>query len=62
MHKKIKRGVEKEDLYMLNIKKYLENVDVKEIRLGQSGADVYEINGKSILKHIKREKIENGMF
>lgn len=47
---------------MLDIKKYLENVDVKEIRLGQSGADVYEIDGKSILKHIKREKIENGMF
>lgn len=47
---------------MLNIQKYLEDKDVKKIRIGQSGADVYEINGESILKYVKRERVENGMF
>ena len=29
---------------------YPEGKEVREIRVGQSGADVYEIDGKTILK------------
>lgn len=37
-------------------------LDVKEIKKGQSGAYVYDINGLQIFKHVKREQIENGRF
>ncbi len=36
--------------------------NVKRIRLGKSGADVFELEGSQILKHVVRDKIENGMF
>jgi ASC-1-like (ASCH) protein/thiamine kinase-like enzyme len=38
------------------------SLDVKEIKKGQSGAEVYDINGVRIFKHVKREQIENGKF
>jgi hypothetical protein len=30
--------------------------------LGQSGADVYDLDESLILKHVVRERIDNGMF
>ena len=36
--------------------------NVKRIRVGKSGADVFELEGSQILKHVVRDKIENGMF
>lgn len=38
----------------MDIKKYLSGNKVSEIRVGQSGANVYEINGEQILKHVQR--------
>lgn len=35
---------------------------VKEIRIGQSGAGVYEINGTQILKHVVRQNLKNVQF
>ncbi len=37
-------------------------LDVKEIKKGQSGAEVYDINGAQIFKHVKRESIGNDRF
>ena len=37
-------------------------LDVKEIKKGQSGAEVYDINGTKIFKHVKRESIGNDKF
>ena len=34
----------------------------KKINMGQSGADVFELDGSRILKHVVRNKIDNGMF
>lgn len=36
----------------MNVKEYLNKHDAVEIKVGQSGADVYEIDGKYILKHV----------
>jgi thiamine kinase-like enzyme len=35
---------------------------MKKISIGQSGADVFELNESQILKHVVRERIKNGMF
>ncbi len=37
-------------------------LDVTEIKKGQSGAEVYDIKGAQIYKHVKRESIENDKF
>ena len=34
----------------------------REIKVGRSGADVYEINGDSILKHVERRKLNASLF
>ena len=36
--------------------------EVSEIKVGQSGADVYEIDKKAILKHVVRQNLKNDMF
>ena len=42
---------------------YLAGHEVVEIKMGKSGADVYEIDGKYILKHVLRKKLEEeGLF
>lgn len=38
------------------------SLNVKEIKKGQSGAEVYDINSTQIFKHVKREQIENNKF
>jgi len=35
---------------------------VRKINVGQSGADVFELNESQILKHVLRARINNGMF
>lgn len=47
---------------MMDINKYLSGNKVSEIRVGQSGANVYEINGNRILKHVQRNMLKNDMF
>ncbi len=46
----------------MNVKKYLSEHSFTEIRIGQSGADVYEIDGKYVLKHVDRKKTEEEQF
>ena len=46
----------------MDINKYLSGNKVSEIRVGQSGANVYEINGDRILKHVQRNMLKNDMF
>ena len=46
----------------MDINKYLSGNEVSEIRVGQSGANVYEINGDRILKHVQRNMLKNDMF
>lgn len=46
----------------MDINKYLTENEVTEIRVGQSGANVYEINGEQILKHVQRNMLKNDMF
>ena len=46
----------------MDINKYLSGNKVSEIRVGQSGANVYEINGEQILKHVQRNMLKNAMF
>ncbi len=46
----------------MDINKYLSGNKVSEIRVGQSGAKVYEINGEQILKHVQRNMLKNDMF
>ena len=46
----------------MTISKYLSENKVSEIRVGQSGANVYEINGDRILKHVQRNKLKNNLF
>ena len=45
-----------------DINKYFLGNRVTEIRVGQSGANVYEINGDHILKHVKRNSLKNDAF
>ena len=42
----------------MNIQDYLKGNRYTEIRVGQSGADVWEINGTAILKYVERRKLE----
>lgn len=46
----------------MNVKEYLSKHDAVEIKVGQSGADVYEIDGKYILKHVVRQKLADERF
>ena len=46
----------------MNIENYLAGNSVSEIRIGKSGADVYEINGSMILKHVERRKLDPALF
>ena len=46
----------------MNIQDYLRGNRVSEIKVGQSGADVWEINGEAVLKHIERGRLENSLF
>lgn len=45
-----------------DINKYFLGNRVTEIRVGQSGANVYEINEDHILKHVKRNLLKNDAF
>lgn len=42
-----------------NVEDYLSCHDVKRLVLGQSGADVYEVDEKYVLKYIRKENFEN---
>ena len=46
----------------MNIQDYLKGNRYTEIRVGQSGADVWEINGTAILKYVERRKLEGPLF
>ena len=46
----------------MDYRKYLKGREVYEIKLGKSGAEVYEIDGKTILKHVVRQDLKNDMF
>ena len=46
----------------MNVNEYLKEHNTTEIIVGQSGADVYEIDGKYILKHVVRQKLQNEQF
>ena len=42
--------------------KYLLGKNVSEIKVGQSGADVFEIDGENILKHVVRKNLKPDLF
>lgn len=44
---------------MDNMKEYLAQHETRQIMTGKSGADVYEIDGKYILKYVRREKLKH---
>lgn len=46
----------------MNVNEYLNGHNVTEIKVGQSGADVYEIDGKYVLKHVVRQKLPEELF
>ncbi len=46
----------------MNIQDYIRGNRIKEIRTGQSGADVWEIGNDTILKHIERSRLESSRF
>lgn len=46
----------------MNIGNYLAKNRSREIKVGQSGADVYEVNGNTILKHVERRKLNASLF
>lgn len=46
----------------LDIERYLAGSDYVEIKTGQSGAAVYDLDGKKILKHVVRKKLKAGLF
>lgn len=46
----------------MNVNDYLCEHNITEIKVGQSGADVYEIDGKYVLKHVVRQKLEDEPF
>lgn len=41
-----------------SLEAYLAGRDAVEIKVGRSGADVYEIDGKYVIKHVLRKKLE----
>ena len=51
-----------ERMLFMNIQDYLKGNRIKEIRIGRSGADVWEINDDTILKHIERSRLEPALF
>ena len=46
----------------MSIENYLAGSRFSEIKVGQSGADVYNINDDTILKHVERRKLEGSLF
>ncbi len=46
----------------MNIKHYLAGSHYSKIKNGQSGAEVYEINGDLILKQVERRKLNDSLF
>ena len=46
----------------MNIQDYLKGNRIKEIKIGRSGADVWEINDDTVLKHIERSRLEPALF
>lgn len=46
----------------MNVKEYLNEHNAKEIKVGKSGADVYEIDGKYVLKHVVRQRLKEEQF
>lgn len=47
---------------MMNVNQYLTGHNVTEIKVGESGADVYEIDGRYVLKHVVRQKLKEELF
>lgn len=47
---------------MINVNEYLNGHDVAEIKVGQSGADVYDIDGQYVLKHVVRQRLKEDLF
>ncbi|MCM1224411.1 MAG: aminoglycoside phosphotransferase family protein [Lachnospiraceae bacterium] len=46
----------------MNVYEYLHGHDVTEIKVGQSGANVYEIDGRYVLKHMIRQRLKEELF
>ncbi len=46
----------------MNVNEYLNGHNVTEIKVGKSGADVYEIDRKYVLKYAVREKLKEELF
>lgn len=46
----------------MNVNDYLKEHNILEIKVGISGADVYEIDGKYVLKYVARQKLKNEQF
>lgn len=46
----------------MNANQYLNGHNVTEIKVGESGADVYEIDGRYVLKHVVRQKLKEELF
>ena len=46
----------------MNMEHYLAGKHYSEIKVGQSGADVYEIDGDMILKHVERRRLKGSLF
>ena len=47
---------------MKDFKELMKGKKVIQINLGQSGADVYDIDGEKILKHVCRDKLRENQF
>lgn len=46
----------------MNVREYLDEHSAVEIKVGKSGADVYEIDGRYVLKHVVRQKLKNEQY
>lgn len=46
----------------MNVKEYLAEHRTTEIKAGQSGAKVYEIDGEYVLKHVVRQRLKDEQF
>ena len=50
-------------MHSINVEEYLAAHESRQIRSGKSGAEVWEIEGKYVLKHVQRAKLlEPGVF
>lgn len=48
---------------MINVEEYLASHEIREIKNGKSGAEVWEVDGKYVLKHVRRERLPDpGVF